>query len=81
MITDIRTRVDSSLKESAVKILKREGLTINEYIRQALIRVAEDGSIPFQTRLPNKDSLQAIKEAQAIGRQLENKHKGVLFDE
>lgn len=81
MITDVRTRIDITLKENAAKILEREGISINEFIRQALTRVVEEGAIPFKTNIPNETTLRAIKEAQDIGKKLEAKYKGVLFDE
>lgn len=76
MITDVRTRIDKDLKDNASKILEREGITINEFIRQAFIRVVTDQVLPFKTSLPNKQTLQAMKESRELGKRLETKYKG-----
>lgn len=81
MITDVRTRIDKDLKENASRILEREGITVNEFIRQALIRVVEEQNLPFKTNIPNEKTLQAMKESREIGKRLEAKYRGVLFDD
>lgn len=81
MITDVRTRIDKDLKDNASKILEREGVTVNEFIRQAFIRVVADQALPFKTSLPNKQTLQAMKESRELGKRLETKYRGVLFDD
>lgn len=48
MNTDIRARIDSELKASAIKVIEAHGLNLSEFIRIILTKVAENKEIPFE---------------------------------
>lgn len=57
----VRARVDAETKESATKALEAMGLTISDYIRMALVRVARDKAIPFPVKVPNAETVEAME--------------------
>ncbi|GBU10079.1 hypothetical protein AwWohl_12170 [Gammaproteobacteria bacterium] len=79
MNTDIRARIDSNLKASAIKVLEAHGLSLSEFIRITLTKVAENNAIPFEIQqMPNKSTLKAMKESQLIMQRLQKKYEDVL---
>lgn len=61
--TYIRTRIDRQVKEEAALVLKSMDLSIADFIRIALTRVARDKAIPFDIRVPNAKTRAAMIEA------------------
>jgi DNA-damage-inducible protein J len=55
MATDtvVGARIDAKTKDQAATALATMGLTISDYIRMALIRVARDKAVPFAVKTPN----------------------------
>jgi DNA-damage-inducible protein J len=55
MATDsvVRARIDAETKADATEALAEMGLSISDYIRMALVRVARDKAIPFPVKVPN----------------------------
>jgi DNA-damage-inducible protein J len=51
--TVVRARIDAQTKEEATKALEAMGLSISDYIRMALVRVARDKAVPFPVKVPN----------------------------
>jgi DNA-damage-inducible protein J len=49
----VRARVDAATKDKATKALAEMGLSVSDYIRMALVRVAHDKAIPFPMKVPN----------------------------
>lgn len=64
MATDtvVRARIDAETKEEAASALAEMGLTISDYIRMALVRVARDKAVPFPVKVPNATTIKAMKE-------------------
>jgi DNA-damage-inducible protein J len=64
MATDtvVRARIDAKTKKRAAKALAGMGLSISDYIRMALIRVAQDKAVPFQVKVPNAKTTKAMDE-------------------
>ena len=62
----ISVRVDSELKKKAAEFFESLGMdmstAINIFIRQALYR----GEIPFEIRKPNRETLEALEECNAL---------------
>ena len=72
MTTTINTRIDSKVKEQATKILDGLGIRTSTAITMFLKQVVLHNGIPFEIRLPNKTTMQAINELES--------GKGVSFD-
>jgi DNA-damage-inducible protein J len=58
----ISTRVEPKLKASASETLKKVGLTTSDAITLFLHQVVLHQGLPFEVRIPNAESLSAIKE-------------------
>lgn len=57
----VRARVDAETKDSATKALADMGLSVSDYIRMALVRVARDKAIPFAVKVPNAETVTAME--------------------
>ncbi len=60
--TYVRARIDSETKQKAVTSLDAMGLTVSDAIRILLKRIADEGRFPFEVRVPNKVTLEAMSE-------------------
>ena len=63
----ITARVDKTLKAKADKVLRRVGVTTTDLITMMLHQVVLTNGIPFDVRIPNKDTLAAFAETDAGG--------------
>ena len=61
--TSVRVRVDSHLKKEVVKILGHLGLNVSEVVNLLFAQIKLQKKIPFHLNLPNKKTLQAMKDA------------------
>ena len=61
----VRARIDSDLKEEASAALKAMGLSMSDFIRLALTRVAREKAVPFKVKIPNAKTKTAMKEVLA----------------
>jgi len=50
------------MKDRAVDTLNRMGLSVSDVIRLTLLRIAEEGRLPFDIEIPNKTTRRAITE-------------------
>lgn len=78
MIAAINTKIDRDIKEKATEILKSKGINMTDYLRQAIMRVVEDGEIPFKLHIPNDATVAAMKESNEIMKRMKKKYEGVL---
>ena len=62
---DVRCRIDPKTKEDASEVIEAMGLIVSDAIRLFLKRVALDGAIPFELRVPNAKTIAAIAELEA----------------
>jgi len=64
MIADtvVRARIQGDVKERAMSTLDRIGLSVSDVIRLTLIRVADEGRLPFDVAVPNRTTRKAMKE-------------------
>lgn len=55
MIADalVRARIPQDTKDRAVAALDKMGLSTSDVIRLVMMRVAEEGRLPFEVRTPN----------------------------
>ena len=63
--TYIRARIDRETKEQATEALEAMGLSMSDAIRLLMRRVADERRLPFEVRVPNATSRQAIAELEA----------------
>ena len=57
----VRARIDAETKDRATKALAEMGLSVSDYIRMALVRVARDKAIPFPLKVPNAVTVEAME--------------------
>jgi DNA-damage-inducible protein J len=62
----VRARIDEKLKEEASKILAEFGLTVSDVVRMTLTRVAKDGAVPLELKVPNAETRAAMKESRRL---------------
>ena len=62
----VRARVDEHIKAEATAVLAKFGLTVSDVLRMALTRVANDGALPFDLKVPNAETRAAMKEARQM---------------
>ena len=63
--TVVRARIDERVKEEATIVLAAIGLTISDAFRIMLTRVAYEKALPFEPLIPNKKTIQALKDARS----------------
>ena len=62
LTTDVRCRIDTKTKHDASEVIESMGLSVSDAIRIFLKRVATEGTIPFDLRIPNTKTIAAMKE-------------------
>lgn len=67
MATDtyVRARIDAKTKERAAEALETMGLSISDAIRLLMRRVADERRLPFEVKVPNATTREAIAELEA----------------
>ncbi|MCJ7728611.1 MAG: type II toxin-antitoxin system RelB/DinJ family antitoxin [Sedimentisphaerales bacterium] len=65
MTTTIQARIDAESKEQAKKILDFLGLTMSEAISLYFRQIILCRGIPFDIKIPNKATLEAMHELEA----------------
>ena len=68
----VHIRVKEEIKARATETLAAMGLSVSDAVRVFLQRVADEQAIPFELRVPNKKTTDAMQELEA--------GKGVCFD-
>jgi DNA-damage-inducible protein J len=61
--TTVRARVDSDLKNEVEVILKKVGLNTSQAINIFLNSVKNNNGIPFELKIPNNTTIEAMREA------------------
>jgi DNA-damage-inducible protein J len=64
--TDVRARIEPDLKEDATRVLAENGLTISDAVRLFLRQVVLTHGLPFEVRIPNAETLEALRESRAL---------------
>lgn len=62
----VRARIDENIKDEAAAVLAEMGLTVSDVVRMTLTRVAKDGALPFELRIPNAGTRAAMEESRAM---------------
>lgn len=65
--TVVRARIDFETKRDATAALEAMGLSVSDAIRLLLVRVAEERRLPFEIKVPNAASVEAMEELDKVG--------------
>ena len=60
--TYVRARIDSETKMRATDALEAMGLSVSDAIRLLMLRIADEKRMPFEVRVPNKMTCDAMRE-------------------
>lgn len=63
--TYVRARIDTATKARAADALEAMGLSISDAIRMLMLRVADERRLPFEARVPNATTREAMAELEA----------------
>lgn len=63
--TYVRARIDTNTKERAAEALAAMGLSISDAIRLLMLRIADERRLPFEVRVPNATTREAMAELEA----------------
>jgi len=61
----VRARIDILTKERASAALGAMGLSVSDAIRLLMMRIADEKCLPFDVKVPNSTTLEAIAELKA----------------
>lgn len=62
----LHIRIDNETKEQATEALASIGMSVSDAVRLFLHRVAVDQAFPLELKVPNKETVQAMSEANDI---------------
>jgi DNA-damage-inducible protein J len=79
--TVVRARIDAQTKEEATRALEAMGLSVSDYIRMALVRVARDKAVPFPVKVPNALTAETIRKSERGDEVHSAKDAEDLFDQ
>lgn len=63
--TYVRARIDKATKQQASETLDAMGLTVSDAIRLLMLRIVDEQRLPFEIKVPNKETRAAIAELEA----------------
>jgi len=63
--TYIRARIDAKTKKRATDALEAMGLSISDAIRLLMLRIADERCLPFEVKVPNAVTREAMAELEA----------------
>ena len=66
--TYVRARIDNTTKERATAALGAMGLSISDAIRLLMLRIADERRLPFEVKVPNAATREAMAELAAGAR-------------
>lgn len=69
----VRARIDGAVKAEAEAVLNYFGLTVSDAVRMTLTHIAREKELPFELKIPNRETQTAMAEARAL---LIKRHKG-----
>jgi DNA-damage-inducible protein J len=76
----IHVRVDDDIKAQATEALLVMGLSVSDAVRLFLKRVVIEQALPIELKVPNAETIAAIKESRSMKKARFNKSKE-LFDD
>lgn len=60
--TYVRARIDKATKQRASEALGAMGLSVSDAIRLLMLRIADERRLPFEIKVPNKETGAAMAE-------------------
>ena len=60
----VRARIDADLKHDVEKILSEIGISTSQAINMFMKGIKRERGIPFELKIPNEETLQAMKDAE-----------------
>ena len=66
MTAEVRTRLSPELKQEATSILADCGLNLSDAYRLFLKQVVHHRGLPFDIKVPNTETIEAMKEVTAL---------------
>ena len=57
----VHIRIDEKVKAKAAKTLASMGLTVSDAVRLLLTRIAAEKALPFEVRVPNRETIAAME--------------------
>jgi len=63
--TYVRARIDAKTKKRATDALEAMGLSISDAIRLLMLRIADERCLPFELKVPNAVTREAMAELEA----------------
>ena len=63
--TYVRARIDAATKDRASAALDAMGLSISDAIRLLMLRIADERRLPFEVKVPNAETREAMAELEA----------------
>ncbi|MDN5869173.1 MAG: type II toxin-antitoxin system RelB/DinJ family antitoxin [Nitrococcus sp.] len=76
----VRARIDRETKERAAESLAAMGLSISDAIRLLMRRVADERRLPFEIKVPNATTREAISELESGHGQRFDSVDGLMID-
>lgn len=58
----VKARIPQDVKDRAVLALEKMGLNTSDVIRLVLMRIADEGRLPFEIKTPNAQTVAAMSE-------------------
>ena len=62
----VRARIPAELKERAAQMLESMGLNLSDFIRMSMIRLVDDGRLPFEVAVPSTPNALTCKVLQEV---------------
>jgi len=76
----IQARIEPKLKKQADMVLKKLGISASQVINALYAQIAMRKGIPFELRIPTKDTINAIDELEQNGGKRFSNFKAMLDD-
>jgi DNA-damage-inducible protein J len=73
-------RVDRQLKERAEKVLAQVGVSTTDAVTMMLHQIVLQRGLPFEVRIPNRETIAAIEEIEAGGGEVSTASTREVFD-
>jgi len=70
----VRARIDEKVKDEAAGVLAEMGLTVSDVVRMTLTRVAKERALPFELKVPNTATREAIAESREMMKARRNRY-------
>lgn len=59
----VRARIDHATKREATQLFQKMGLTVSDAIRMMLVQAVAERALPFEVKLPNRETLAALEDS------------------